>query len=644
MSRHFMITFFLFTLGLPSCQDPVTTDACGDGFVDPGEQCDSSTGGATCISLGYYDLQGTLSCTARCEFDDSNCGGRCGDNVVDADHEEQCDGGNLNGSSCQALGATGGVLACDASCRYDLSGCTSFCGNGVVESDELCDDANANAGDGCAQCQPEEGWTCAGQPSLCEPDCGDGLLRGDEVCDGDQLDGNTCQTRGFYQGTLACGADCVSFDELLCSGACGDGTLDAGFGEVCDTDAPVGLPSCGALGHCGGTVGCLTDCTGADYDACVGWTQISAGGQHTCGVAQDGSVWCWGQNLYGQLGDGTVTYRSLPTRVTGVTDVARISAGKYHTCAVKTDGSAWCWGFNQYGQLGDNATHQTCAANDCSLTPVAVSGLGADVVSIGAGRDHSCAIKTNDSVWCWGSNAQRQIGDGTLINRPVPVLVSGLAAGVRLLSVGLRHTCVVKTDGAAWCWGQNIDGRLGDGTMNDSSSPVLVSGMNQQVADISAGGHHSCLVKTDGSAWCWGVNMAGALGDGTTTQRTVPTAVSGMGSGVMQISAGGTEGSYETTCAVKTDGSAWCWGENQYGQLGTGGTTDALTPAPVADMGTGVGSISAGGSTYMPDQVAHTCVLKTNGTAWCWGYNSYGNVGDGTTDHRYAPVAVSGQL
>lgn len=644
MSRHSFDILFLVALGFIACQEPVATEACGDGYVDPSEQCDSSTGSATCQSLGYYNLQGTLTCTNQCVFDDSDCGGRCGDNVVDADQGEECDGGNLNGSSCQAQGSTGGVLACDVSCRFDVSGCTSFCGNGVLENDEVCDDRNDTMGDGCLHCQLEQGWNCAGQPSVCTPVCGDGLVRGDELCDREALDGNTCETRGFYQGTLACGGDCVSFDEEGCSGLCGDLVLDAEFGEVCDTVAPADLPSCGAVGYCGGILGCRSDCTGADYGACVGWTQVSAGGQHSCAVAQDGGLWCWGQNGYGQLGDGTTTPRNVPTRVSGMTGVAQVSAGKYHSCAVKTDQSAWCWGFNPYGQLGDNATHQTCFAADCSQAPVAVSGMGSGVVFIGAGRDHSCALKADGSAWCWGANGQRQLGDGTLINRPTPVLVSGLGAGVAQLSTGLRHNCVVKTDGSSRCWGQNFDGRLGDGTTNDSSIPVLVSGMDQQVAFISAGGHHTCLVKTNGSAWCWGANMAGQLGDGTTSQRLLPTAVSGLGSGVMQISAGGTEGSYETTCALKTDGSAWCWGENQYGQLGIGGTADATTPSQVAGMGSGVTAISAGGSTYMPDQVAHTCALRTDGTARCWGYNSYGNVGDGTTEHRYTPVAVSGQM
>ena len=644
MSRHSFNLIFSCMLCFSACQKTTTTDACGDGFVDPGEQCDSSTGGATCQSLGYYDVQGALSCTSKCVFDDSDCGGRCGDNVVDVDHDEQCDGTNLNGSSCQALGSTGGVLACGASCRFDVSGCTSFCGNGVVENDELCDDGNALLGDGCVQCQIEAGWSCAGQPSLCGPECGDGLIIGDEVCDGEALDGHTCALRGYYEGTLACGADCGSYDESGCSGRCGDGTLDAGFGEVCDTVAPAGLPSCGAVGHSGGQVDCLSNCSGADYSACVGWSQISAGGQHSCAVARDGSLWCWGQNMYAQLGDGTFTVRHLPTRVTGITSVAQVSAGKYHTCAVKTDGSAWCWGLNASGQLGDNGTHQTCSGNDCSPTPVAVSTLGSGVATVGAGRDHACALKTDGSVWCWGANNHLQLGDGSTTNRPTPVLVSNLGSGVLQLSVGMRHNCLVKTNGSAWCWGQNLEGRLGNGTTNNSSSPVQVSGMDQQVDSISAGGHYSCLVKTNGSAWCWGDNSSGQLGDGTRTRKTSPVEVSSMGSGVAQVSAGGNEGSYETTCAVKTNGSTWCWGENQFGQAGIGGTSDALTPAPVVGLGAGVASVSAGGSCYLTNEVAHVCALKTDGTAWCWGYNSYGNVGDGTTEHRNTPVAVQGQM
>jgi len=248
-----------------------TVDSCGDGFVDPGEECDSTVGDVSCASLGYYDPLGTLTCTPFCRYDVSTCGGRCGDNLVDVEDGEECDGANLNGQSCQSMGNGGGTLVCGAGCRYDLTGCLEVCGNGIVEGQEACDDGGRLDSDGCStSCVVEDGWHCdAASPSVCAPACGDGLARGDEACDGSELAGQSCVGLGYHAGLLACAVDCT-LDTTDCeaAGRCGDGSIQAGYAEACDGDELAGQ-SCETLGFYGGTLACLTDCTGFNTTSCA---------------------------------------------------------------------------------------------------------------------------------------------------------------------------------------------------------------------------------------------------------------------------------------------------------------------------------------------------------------------------------------
>ena len=212
MRKHGSCILLLGLYFLVACQTKTTNvDACGDGVVDPGEHCDSNTGGQSCASLGHYNVIGVLRCTRDCLWDTSSCGGRCGDNDVDAADGEQCDGDNLNGQSCQTQGYAGGNLNCDAGCRFVVTGCTSVCGNGLREVGETCDDGNTGAGDGCSSsCEVEDGWTCdEASPNVCAPICGDLQAKGNEACDGADLRDQTCELLGFHGGALACGADCT---------------------------------------------------------------------------------------------------------------------------------------------------------------------------------------------------------------------------------------------------------------------------------------------------------------------------------------------------------------------------------------------------------------------------------------------------
>jgi len=349
------------------------------------------------------------------------------------------------------------------------------------------------------------------------------------------------------------------------------------------------------------------------------YTAISAGRWYTCALTTSGGVKCWGQNGYGQLGDGTTTDRTTPVDVIGLTSgVSAITTGWFHTCALTASGGVKCWGDNWYGKLGDGTTEERG-------TPVDVIGLTSGVSAITAGWGHTCALTASGGVKCWGFNDDGELGDGTTDGRTTPVNVSGLTNGFIAIDAGGWHTCALKYGSGVKCWGANAAGQLGDGTTTDRYTPVNVGGLATGDA-ISAGGWHTCAVAF-GGVKCWGFNNNGQLGDGTTDYRTTPVDVSGLTSGVSAIAAG----EYHT-CALTSGGGVKCWGWG--GQLGNGTNTDSTTPVDVSGLASGVSAIAAGGN--------HTCALTVSGGVKCWGDNWLGQLGDGTTTDRRTPVDVFG--
>jgi alpha-tubulin suppressor-like RCC1 family protein len=320
-------------------------------------------------------------------------------------------------------------------------------------------------------------------------------------------------------------------------------------------------------------------------------------------------------------------------------DIAHLSAGSFHDCVLTPRGGAQCWGYNTAGQLGDGTSIDRTG-------PVDVLGLEAGVSALTASSGHTCALARKGGVKCWGSNAHGQLGDGTTTDSSVAVDVAGLQEGVVAISAGAGgHTCAVTAQGGVKCWGWNFFGQLGDGTRDDSLTPVDVVGMSNGVVNVSVGLDFTCALTEGGAVKCWGSNSGGALGIGSgggpqacpdefgevqLPCALTPQDVVGLDVGASAVSLG----DYHA-CALIGDGAVRCWGLNSFGQVGDGTDISVrLSPVTVRGIPDGAAMLDAGG--------IHTCVVTVKSEATCWGNNAFGELGDGTLQQRSTPVEVVG--
>ena len=358
---------------------------------------------------------------------------------------------------------------------------------------------------------------------------------------------------------------------------------------------------------------------------------VTAGGNHSCALMPDQSVWCWGQNIAGQLGDGSTANSLVPVKVNALAPAINVAAGETHTCAVTTSSQVWCWGSNAYGELGNGTTSQG------SSVPVQVQG-GILASQVSGGHEFSCAVTLTNTVDCWGDNNYGELGNGALADSSTPVKVKGLA-NVTQVAAGYYHACARESNGTLWCWGDNGNGELGNNSTTGSDVPVIV-GM-QNVTQVAAGGSATCAIgNAPGDLWCWGDNLSGEIGDGTTTDRHIPTQVASLSSGVQQVSMG-----LDSTCAIADipGAVALCWGSNNNGKLGNG-IDQAQNSFPSQVFG--LQTPPAGGPPGGPQQVAvggqHACAVLTSAQVRCWGFGFYGQLGTGSGLNRPIPTTVIG--
>jgi len=388
---------------------------------------------------------------------------------------------------------------------------------------------------------------------------------------------------------------------------------------------------------------------------------LAVGGAHTVALKSDGTVWAWGWNQYGQLGDGTSSNRSNPVQVkdsegTAFTGVSAIAAGGSHTVALKSDGTVWAWGLDEFGQLGTGFD---------SNTPVQVKGSGGigfltGVSAVAAGGEYTVALKSDGTVCAWGSNGSGQLGDGTTILKGTPVQVKdwegpGYLTNIITITAGNYHTMALELvdiskprESTLFAWGRNYHLQLGDGTTDNKTAPVKVkdaggSGYLTGITAIAAGGSHTVALESSigSTVWAWGSNEFGQLGDEIISGSSIPVQVKGAGSvdftSVSSVAAGNFH-----SVALKFDENnvpaVWTWGSNEFGQLGDGTNINKRNPVQVrgsAGVGflTGVSAIAAGYN--------HTVAVKSDGTVWAWGRNYHGQLGDGSQVDRNIPVQVN---
>jgi len=628
---------------------------CGNGVVDTGETCDDGNRSAGDGCSASCQTEAGYSCTGA----PSTCALLCGNGVVDTG--ETCDDGNRSaGDGCSASCQTESGYSCTGS----PSRCSPICGNGVLDPGETCDDGNYASGDGCsASCQIESGYSCAGAPSHCSLICGNGVIDPGEACD----DGNHASGDGCSACQIEAGYSCTGAPSI-CSPICGNGVLDPG--ETCDDGNHTSGDGC--------SNSCQIEnnsfCTGTPSSCSVSTPPVSmsspirsaAGKVNTCKITSAGALYCWGDNSNGQLDNSFIAKPTpflIPGMTSGVTDVS-ISGDGYTICAIKSE-SLYCWGDNSYGQIGDGTTSDR-------QSPTVVTSLKY-VQRVATSGNHTCAlvlVPGNElAEYCWGDNTYGQLGVGNAINSTTnwsPVLVA--STGVRDIAANRSTTCDVKS-GSVYCWGKNDWGQLGVGSLSNMSArsaPATVG------VHVTMGWNHTCSNDANGVVRCWGANDDGQVGvgncgsylpcvGGTAYYLTAQT-VSGGFAHFTSLSAGGS-----ATCAIETDAGALqnqalCWGYGGTGQMSAGnaspaceyytkGRNHSLILDEVCNNTTPAALWSASGvSGVLGTAVAVgggfvTLWSASTGTVSTWGENGLYQIGNNTTTRSYyagqAPATIA---
>ena len=352
------------------------------------------------------------------------------------------------------------------------------------------------------------------------------------------------------------------------------------------------------------------------------WSEASAGNTHAMALRPDGTLWTWGSNNKGQLGDNSVTYRSSPIQVGSSTTWSQVGGGQTYSMALKADGTMWTWGNNTQSLLGDNTTLERSS-------PVQIGALTTWSSIAAGGSGSMMALKDNGTLWSWGINNRGQVGDGTEINRSSPVQVGALTTWSKIATGG-DNSAAIKTDGTMWLWGLNNYGTIGDELTFHRSSPVQVGALTTW-SKVALGNNHTMAIKTDGTLWAWGRNNVGQLGDNTTANKSSPIQVGSLTTW-SQI-----DGGNSFAVALKNDGTMWLWGNNDYGQQGTS-TTNISRSSPVQ-----VGSLATWSKISAGTQ-GMSFAIETDGSWYSWGRNASGGLGDDTVINRSSPVQVGTEV
>lgn len=396
--------------------------------------------------------------------------------------------------------------------------------------------------------------------------------------------------------------------------------------------------------------------TGTGFMKQAVWKRLAPGSFHTCALAEDGWVYCWGGNWGGQLGNGTQSDSLLPVAIsrgdipTGAT-ILKVSSGEEFSCAIASDNKAYCWGWGDSGQIGNGDTVNV------SVPTAVVQGdmpAGATIKDISTGMVTACAVASDNKAYCWGWGGFGVLGNGATADSSTPVAVAqgSIPAGItaKQVSVGIQHGCLIGSDNKAYCWGAGVRGELGNGVSGAGTSsnvPVAVLQGDVPAGDtlkqISVDGAQTCALSSSNKGYCWGQNDYGQVGDGTTIDKSVPTAVLQgaipVGETIRYISSGDGR-----SCAVTSSDGIYCWGLNGFGALGDGTTDDSSSP--VAVLLGGASAIPTGTKFSSIESVYYgTCALSSAGQIYCWGYNSFGQLGNGEAVYsQITPVLVNSTL